>query len=325
VVPVQHLGVMLTKSRLFGCQRVAAAANQLAQGSIHTAQSILDEIKAERVATRNVDFLRAQAFLLADDPFAARQALLEEVRHFPDSVDARELLTRLDSNLDAALKLPDDIAAAEPVFALCYEGVRHHSMLTWPRLLQLYKSVEHICEQGIHGDIVECGSAGGGSAILMALALRHCGDETSRRIFACDTFNGMPPPAGAVDSKLDDSLQPASASHWATGTCSSPPRHIHELCDAFGVTVQPIVGLFEDTLPTLPATKIALLHIDADWYESTKTVMMHAFPRVGAGGIVQIDDYEYWSGCRRAVDEHLSDTLKGKLSRIDGNAVLLRL
>lgn len=316
---------MFTRRMPLKCQRLVAAATQLGQGDVAAAHAILDEVKSNQTAVQGADYIRAQAFLLQHDPFAARQAVLEELRHFPDSVDARELAVRIQANLEQWLALPDDIAAAEPIFAMCYDGIRNHSMLTWPRLLQLFKSVEDVCARRVEGDIVECGSAGGGSALLMALALRHFSNGSqSRTIFACDTFTGMPP-AGRNDIMLT-SATPANASHWATGTCSSSPRHLQTLCDQFGIdNVKPVVGLFEDTLTKLAVSRVALLHVDADWYDSTKTVISTLLPKVCAGGVVQIDDYGYWGGCKQAVDELLTIEQRASLRDIDGNAATLIL
>jgi hypothetical protein len=67
-------------------------------------------------------------------------------------------------------------------------------------------------------------------------------------------------------------------------------------------------GWFQETLRALPAGfgAIALLRIDGDWYESTKICLEVLFPKVVSGGIVVIDDYGKWSGCREAVDEFLA-------------------
>jgi predicted O-methyltransferase YrrM len=52
---------------------------------------------------------------------------------------------------------------------------------------------------------------------------------------------------------------------------------------------------------------IALAHIDGDWYESVKTCLERIEPHLVSGGVLVIDDYDAWSGCRTAVDEYFSD------------------
>ncbi len=65
-----------------------------------------------------------------------------------------------------------------------------------------------------------------------------------------------------------------------------------------------VKGWFQETLSIAPIDKIALLHLDGDWYESTLCALRELYPKVQAGGYVVIDDYEYWSGCKKATDEY---------------------
>jgi hypothetical protein len=52
--------------------------------------------------------------------------------------------------------------------------------------------------------------------------------------------------------------------------------------------------------------RVAILHIDADWYESVAVCLKVLYPQVIIGGLVVIDDYGHWPGCRAAVDEYFS-------------------
>jgi len=53
--------------------------------------------------------------------------------------------------------------------------------------------------------------------------------------------------------------------------------------------------------------QIAVLRLDTDWYESTRCELEQLFPRLSEGGVLIIDDYGHWEGCRRAVDEYFAD------------------
>jgi O-methyltransferase len=82
-----------------------------------------------------------------------------------------------------------------------------------------------------------------------------------------------------------------------------------------------VEGAVEDTLPDRAPGEIALLRLDTDWYASTKHELEHLYPRLVAGGVLILDDYGYWQGARRAVDEYFA--AKGEpllLNRIDGTA-----
>jgi hypothetical protein len=48
---------------------------------------------------------------------------------------------------------------------------------------------------------------------------------------------------------------------------------------------------------------VSLLHLDGDWYDSTRSVLENLYDQVSSDGFVQIDDYGFWEGCRKAVDE----------------------
>ena len=61
--------------------------------------------------------------------------------------------------------------------------------------------------------------------------------------------------------------------------------------------------------------EIALLRIDTDWYESTRHELKHLYPRLSSGGVLIVDDYGYWKGARKAVDEYFEGKLF--LHRID--------
>lgn len=63
------------------------------------------------------------------------------------------------------------------------------------------------------------------------------------------------------------------------------------------------VGWFQDTIPKCDIDAIALLRIDGDWYDSTKTCLEGLYDRVVSSGIVIIDDFGRFSGCRKAVVE----------------------
>ena len=63
----------------------------------------------------------------------------------------------------------------------------------------------------------------------------------------------------------------------------------------------------EDPIPERAPDQIALLRLDTDWYESTKHELVHLFPRLQPGGVLIVDDYHYWRGSRKAVDDYFRD------------------
>lgn len=70
----------------------------------------------------------------------------------------------------------------------------------------------------------------------------------------------------------------------------------------------PVKGLFEITIPKWSDEigPIACLHMDGDWYESTHQILEGFYQHILPQGIIQIDDYGYWDGCRKAVHEYFA-------------------
>lgn len=188
-------------------------------------------------------------------------------------------------------------AVSPTQFGQLYPMVRPYTMCSAVRLLGLYRAVIHVLSHGIPGDLVECGTARGGSAALMGLSLNRLG--ASRILWVFDTFEGLPPPTdGDPDREIAEQC---------TGGCRGDIEQVKAFFDSVGILAQCklVKGLFQDTLPTCNVKAIAVLHIDSDWYESVKACLDHFYDRVSPGGVIQIDDYGYWEGARRAVDEFL--------------------
>jgi hypothetical protein len=61
------------------------------------------------------------------------------------------------------------------------------------RIISLCHAVEYVSQNGIRGDVVECGVWRGGSTMAAALTFAHLGD-TNRSLYLFDTFEGMTPP-----------------------------------------------------------------------------------------------------------------------------------
>ena len=82
-------------------------------------------------------------------------------------------------------------------------------------------------------------------------------------------------------------------------------------------------GLFEKTM--LITEKVGFAHIDADWYDSVKICIERISPVLSPGGIMIFDDYSSYSGCRKAVDEFLSENSHSfRLIRHDKSALITR-
>lgn len=196
---------------------------------------------------------------------------------------------------DLIFRSRDTVSRGE--FARLYRLVRPYTMSSNARLRGLYSSVRHVVMTNTPGDVVECGTARGGSAALMGLTLNRL--DSRRTLWVFDTFEGLPPPT------LDD--PDFETAKLYIGKCRGELDEVEALFQRLGIlsSSRLVKGLFQKTLPACTVEKIAVLHIDGDWYESVRVCLDHLYDRVSPGGIIQIDDYGHWEGARKAVDEFL--------------------
>jgi O-methyltransferase len=189
-------------------------------------------------------------------------------------------------------------------------------MVSLQRLRMLDQLVRQIDGQGVLGDVVECGTYNGGSAAVLARVA--CRSPLNRHIWLLDSFAGMPP-AGSRDG-------PAAAAY--AGLCCGSLESVRTVLRKVSVpdhAVTAVPGWFQDTLPKFPVSKIALLHIDADWYDSVFICLDQLFDRVSPGGFIVLDDFGYWQGCREAWQDF--QTLRGlsiPLIGVDGIGVYMQ-
>jgi O-methyltransferase len=204
--------------------------------------------------------------------------------------------------------------------------VRRATMTTPVRCRALWDQCHDLFRRRVPGALVECGVWRGGSAGVMALAARHGGERRVLHLF--DSFEGLPEP-----QLIDE----AAAHDYSGGRSSGELRSI-DRCKAGREEVERFLfgqlaldrahvhfhqGWFQNTVPVDAAHigPIALLRLDGDWYESTQVCLDHLYPLLSPGGIVILDDYFAWAGCRKATDEYRArHGITTKLARIDVDA-----
>lgn len=195
------------------------------------------------------------------------------------------------------------------------------TMTSRSRIAALCRSVEFVVRHDIPGDIVECGVWKGGSMMAAALRLQQLGD-TRRKIYLCDTFEGMTAPTAVdADNRGRSAHQRMSSESVGGSWFREPLEEVRRNLLSTGIDADRLVfvkGPVESTLPANAPEKISILRLDTDWYESTKHELEHLFPRLSVGGTLILDDYGYWRGARKAVDEYIEcNKLKLLLHRID--------
>ena len=161
---------------------------------------------------------------------------------------------------------------------------------------------------------------------MMAAAIRLLQvEQATRQLWLYDTYEGMTEPSQQdvdflgrdAQVLLDTEDRDDPESIW----CYSQLAQVKGAVESTGYDqdlVHYIVGPVEETIPEQVPDQIALLRLDTDWYESTRHELVHLVPRLSPGGVLLIDDYGHWEGCKKAVDEYLAETnSKMFLHRID--------
>ncbi|MGY4280795.1 O-methyltransferase [Bradyrhizobium sp. LM2.7] len=160
---------------------------------------------------------------------------------------------------------------------------------------------------GIAGAVIECGTWRGGMAAGLMTAM-----GPNRHYYFFDSFEGLPP-ATAEDGPAAAAYQAGVTSVHYRDNCSALVEEFKAVISRVKVASSNchiIKGFYEKTFSTFDIASvgpIAVLRLDADWYESTVLCLQKFWPSVVEGGIVLIDDYQTWDGCTKAVNEFLAN------------------
>lgn len=188
------------------------------------------------------------------------------------------------------------------------ERCKEFTLTSHERQLQTLSSIVHIIKNNIKGDIVEIGVWRGGTIMIMLYKLMQLG-VTDRDIHLYDTFTGM-----TESSDLDKHNGQYAKDMWWV-KCDAGFEDVLTNITSVGYPMDKIhfhVGdIRQVKLEDVPKT-IGLLRLDNDWYELYKFELPIFVPRVPVNGIVTIDDYKWWDGCRTAVDEYIASSCPGK-------------
>jgi hypothetical protein len=213
-----------------------------------------------------------------------------------------------------------------PIEALEHEinlinRAKNYSMTDYKNLYLSTQAIKYIAENNIAGDIVECGVWKGGHIIIFkSLCEKY---ELSKKIFAFDTFEGM---TVSVEKDINYNEEKASDllnknvitkndgdNIWCYASLDAVKKNIVNLVGSIA-NINFIKG---DVCETLKVTsnlpkKISLLRLDTDFYESTKIELEILYPLLQEGGLLIIDDYGYWKGAKKAVDEYFCKSYQFK-------------
>lgn len=153
------------------------------------------------------------------------------------------------------------------------------TMLLEERMMNLFLIVKFFLRDLASRNIVEFGTYRGGGAIFLAMLLREFYPEA--RVYALDTFEGMPP----IEKGLD--LPPPD--DFAATNLAIIDRTVKEL----GLTnIEFIKGLIQDTAPDVYARagSVGLAHIDVVLHSAVVYAQDSVWNVMTPGGYIVYDD-----------------------------------
>ncbi|MDU9041541.1 TylF/MycF/NovP-related O-methyltransferase [Pseudomonas corrugata] len=190
--------------------------------------------------------------------------------------------------------------------------VQQNTLVDKYRLYELWSLARQL--DGVEGDFLEVGVWRGGSGCLLAMASHRPG----RKVFLADTFTGVVK-AGNLDTRYE------GGEHSDTDI-----QLVEALAARCGVTdrVHLLEGMFPEHNAEYVGSRLAFLHIDVDVYESARSVLQWALPRLVVGAVVVFDDYGFFGceGVTRLVNEFTAANQDFRfLHNLNGHAVLVRV
>ncbi len=194
-----------------------------------------------------------------------------------------------------------------------------YTMIGRRRLDALERHVNQVLDEGVPGDLMECGVWRGGACILMNGIVR-ARRAPDRAVWVADSFNGLPPPADT-----DEGWDFTAEKHPALAVDLETVKSNFERFDLLDERVRFLEGWFKDTLPVAPIERLAVLRLDGDLYSSTMDALTCLYDKVSSGGFVTIDDYGGIAQCARAVsDFRASRGITEPIQKIDWTGVFWR-
>lgn len=204
------------------------------------------------------------------------------------------------------------------------EIVRPFALCNPPTLLNTVLLAERAIRDEVPGDMAECGVYAGAQPALMADAMMRLEPDGARRVHLFDSFAGIPEAGPRDDESITGCIGPSKLGRLiSSGVSVCTLENVRRNMNIWGIDPARLVyykGWFQETVPAAVGaiTKLAVLRLDGDLYESTAVCLKYLHPLVQPGGWVIIDDYAL-TGCHRAVDEyHKEQGLRPEIFTIDG-------
>lgn len=181
------------------------------------------------------------------------------------------------------------------------------------RLFFLQSAIRSI--EDLEGDVAECGSRNGKSALFMLEAMRK-----ERRMYLFDSFEGLSDPTPGKDS-LETAIDER------TGKRRFHNADPQAVADRFkGHDVHIMQGWIPDRFPEVASRKFCLVHVDVDLFQPTHDSLVFFYDRIVPNGLLICDDYGSgkYPGARQAMDEFFADRPENILELPMGQAFIVK-
>ena len=198
--------------------------------------------------------------------------------------------------------LPRKATNSEIIYLLQYKKFLDlpnvYSMCQPNEVQQTTDLLVDIIKNKIVGCLVETGVWRGGMGMWIKNILNYYGEK--RNLWLFDTFEYFPEPSNEKDKFI----------HNITKFLFENVPSVEDVKNNFikyGLydnSVHFVVGDIKSTVPKTYIRPIALLRLDADYYEPTMVVLENYYFNISNGGYIIIDDYNNnYLACKKAVDD----------------------
>ena len=199
------------------------------------------------------------------------------------------------------------------------------------KFISLEGEINRIDRENVTGDFAEFGIALGGSAIYLARRAK------GRRFLGFDVFDMIPPPSerdGDDTHARYETIKKGDSQGIGGDLYYGYEEHLYDRVvrnfrdfnlDVNGREICLTKGLFEDTVRFSGPDRLSLAHIDCDWYDPVQFCIQAVSPVLSSGGVIILDDYNDFGGCREATDRILAADTSLNLERHEPHAVIRKL
>lgn len=159
------------------------------------------------------------------------------------------------------------------------------SILGQHKLAAIREVIGHV--ESVPGALAECGVYKGG-------ILRLLGEHfPARTVYGFDTFSGLP-------AEMHQPGEPHAIGDFSDTTLDAVRASVSDL-----LNVRIVPGIFPASAAPMSSERFAFVHLDMDYYASTRAALVWFLTRMSSGGVIVLDDYD-WKHCpgvSRAVNE----------------------